>query len=191
MHEQMKKNEEKYATVEDPEQTSLEVGLSGIKIQGGLQAVRDAYFLHASLSQTPHVSRINNYNFNWDRMTSFEGDTGPYLQYAHVRLTSLTRKNPELLPLPPPEQIATETLAEQPAAREIVFCWARTWTWFVRRCGRTSRVGWSHSRSGWRMRFRARGRRLWSRARRTSSGRVRGCGFVCVRGMWLGLRCGC
>ena len=33
MHEQMKKNEEKYAAVEDPEQTSLEVGLSGIKIQ--------------------------------------------------------------------------------------------------------------------------------------------------------------
>jgi arginyl-tRNA synthetase len=67
------------------------------------------------------LSRINNYNFNWDRMTSFEGDTGPYLQYAHVRPTSLTRKNPELLPLPPPEQIATETLAEQPAAREIAF----------------------------------------------------------------------
>src|SRR6266851_3535306 len=60
-------------------------------------------------SQTDaRVFRINNYNFNWDRMTSFEGDTGPYLQYAHVRLTSLTRKNPELLPLPAPEQIAAE-----------------------------------------------------------------------------------
>ena len=38
-----------------------------------------------------------------------------------VRLTSLTRKNPELLPLPAPEQIAAETLVEQPAAREIAF----------------------------------------------------------------------
>jgi arginyl-tRNA synthetase len=27
-----------------------------------------------------------------DRMTSFEGDTGPYLQYAHARLCSMTRK---------------------------------------------------------------------------------------------------
>jgi len=27
-----------------------------------------------------------------DRMTSFEGDTGPYLQYAHARLCSITRK---------------------------------------------------------------------------------------------------
>ena len=28
-----------------------------------------------------------------DRMTSFEGDTGPYLQYAHARLCSITRKS--------------------------------------------------------------------------------------------------
>jgi arginyl-tRNA synthetase len=27
-----------------------------------------------------------------DVMTSFEGDTGPYLQYAHARLSSITRK---------------------------------------------------------------------------------------------------
>lgn len=27
-----------------------------------------------------------------DRMTSFEGDTGPYLQYAHARLCSIGRK---------------------------------------------------------------------------------------------------
>jgi arginyl-tRNA synthetase len=123
MHEQMKKNQEKYAAVEDPEQTSLEVGLAAIKIQD-MAAKRCAT---SSLSLCCHTDRtlagfrINNYTFNWDRMTSFEGDTGPYLQYAHVRLTSLTRKNPELLPLPPPDQIAAETLAEQPAAREIVF----------------------------------------------------------------------
>lgn len=36
--------------------------------------------------------RINNYTFDMDRMTSFEGDTGPYLQYAHARLCSITRK---------------------------------------------------------------------------------------------------
>ena len=27
-----------------------------------------------------------------DRMCSFEGDTGPYLQYAHARLCSITRR---------------------------------------------------------------------------------------------------
>jgi len=33
MHEQMKKNEDKYANVEDPETTSLEIAITGVKIQ--------------------------------------------------------------------------------------------------------------------------------------------------------------
>ncbi|KAF8898168.1 hypothetical protein CPB84DRAFT_1781072 [Gymnopilus junonius] len=103
MHEQMQKNEDKYAAVEDPEKTSLEIGITGVKIQDMA------------------AKRINNYTFNWDRMKSFEGDTGPYLQYAHVRLASIGRKNPHLLPLPPASQIATDTLAQYPHARDIAF----------------------------------------------------------------------
>ena len=38
------------------------------------------------------MQRINGYNFNMEAMTSFEGDTGPYLQYAHARLCSIVRK---------------------------------------------------------------------------------------------------
>jgi arginyl-tRNA synthetase len=30
--------------------------------------------------------------FDWDRMLSFEGDTGPYLQYAHVRADKILQK---------------------------------------------------------------------------------------------------
>jgi len=30
--------------------------------------------------------------FDWDRMLDFEGDTGPYVQYAHARLCSILRK---------------------------------------------------------------------------------------------------
>ncbi|KAJ7301371.1 hypothetical protein DFH08DRAFT_907012, partial [Mycena albidolilacea] len=103
MHEQMQKNEDKYAAIEDPERVALEIGITGVKIQDMA------------------AKRINNYTFNWDRMKSFEGDTGPYLQYAHVRLSSLSRKNPHLLPLPPPSQIDTTSLAESAHAREIVF----------------------------------------------------------------------
>src|ERR1700729_2527487 len=65
--------------------------------------------------------RINNYTFNWNRMLSFEGDTGPYLQYAHVRLSSISRKNSNLIPLPAPEAIDITTLTTSPQAREIVF----------------------------------------------------------------------
>ena len=36
--------------------------------------------------------RIKDTDFNWDQMLSFTGETGPYLQYTHVRLVSLRRK---------------------------------------------------------------------------------------------------
>ena len=53
-------------------------------------------------------------------MTSFEGDTGPYLQYAHVRLCSIERNVPNLLPLPPPSAIDVSLLTES-HARDIVY----------------------------------------------------------------------
>jgi len=98
VHEQTKKSQEKYAAVE---------GLLSL----ALTKLTD--FLASFL-------RINNCNFNWDRMTSF--DMGPYLQYAHVQLTSLTRENPLPLPPPTPAQIAAEMLAEQlPASEDRTF----------------------------------------------------------------------
>ena len=45
-------------------------------------------------------------------MKSFEGDTGPDLQYAHVRLSSMARRNPQRHPLPPAEEINTDLLVE-------------------------------------------------------------------------------
>jgi len=33
--------------------------------------------------------------FDWERMLDFEGDTGPYVQYAHARLCSILRKAAE------------------------------------------------------------------------------------------------
>ncbi len=39
--------------------------------------------------------RIKDYIFDLDRMVSFEGNTGPYLQYAHARICSIQRKAQE------------------------------------------------------------------------------------------------
>jgi arginyl-tRNA synthetase len=39
--------------------------------------------------------RIKDYVFDWDRMLAFEGNTGPYLQYAHARICSIARKAAE------------------------------------------------------------------------------------------------
>ncbi|AAS53168.1 AFL206Cp [Eremothecium gossypii ATCC 10895] len=80
MHEVMRKNEVKYAQVENPDEVADLVGISAVMIQD-MQA-----------------KRINNYEFKWERMLSFEGDTGPYLQYAHSRLRSVERNASEITP---------------------------------------------------------------------------------------------
>ncbi|PKS10138.1 hypothetical protein jhhlp_001888 [Lomentospora prolificans] len=74
MHEVMRKNETKYAQVENPEAVADILGISSVMVQDMTG------------------KRINNYTFNMNAMTSFEGDTGPYLQYAHARLCSISRK---------------------------------------------------------------------------------------------------
>ncbi|KAI5465386.1 hypothetical protein BGZ63DRAFT_373448 [Mariannaea sp. PMI_226] len=74
MHEVMKKNETKYSQIENPEAVADILGISSVMVQD------------------MSGKRINNYKFNMETMTSFEGDTGPYLQYAHARLCSIGRK---------------------------------------------------------------------------------------------------
>ncbi|KAF7595358.1 Arginyl-tRNA synthetase [Aspergillus hancockii] len=75
MHEVMKKNEDKYRQVENPEETADILGITAVMVQD------------------MSGKRINGYDFNLEAMTSFEGDTGPYLQYAHARLCSIIRKS--------------------------------------------------------------------------------------------------
>ena len=36
--------------------------------------------------------RVKDYVFDWERMLSFDGNTAPYLQYAHARICSIFRK---------------------------------------------------------------------------------------------------
>lgn len=74
MHEVMKKNPDKYAQIENPDATADILGISAIMVQDFSGKM------------------VNGYNFDMERMTSFEGDTGPYLQYAHARLCSMKRK---------------------------------------------------------------------------------------------------
>ena len=49
----------------------------------GLGAVK-----YADLS----TDRVKDYTFDWDRMLSFDGNTAPYLQYAHARICSIFRR---------------------------------------------------------------------------------------------------
>eukprot|EP01088_Endostelium_zonatum_P018267 TRINITY_DN5794_c0_g1_i1.p1 TRINITY_DN5794_c0_g1~~TRINITY_DN5794_c0_g1_i1.p1 ORF type:complete len:758 (+),score=247.44 TRINITY_DN5794_c0_g1_i1:56-2329(+) len=77
MEQKIKSNSEKSGEIEDVHETADIVGMSTVIVQ--------------DLS----ARRIRDYEFSWDRCTRSEGDTGPYLQYAHARLMSIERKNEE------------------------------------------------------------------------------------------------
>ncbi|CCH58138.1 hypothetical protein TBLA_0A03380 [Henningerozyma blattae CBS 6284] len=75
MYAQMIKDQDKLKQIKNPKETADKVGISGVMIQD-MQS-----------------KRATNYEFSWNRMLSFEGDTGPYLQYSHCRLKSIEDKN--------------------------------------------------------------------------------------------------
>ncbi len=63
-------------------------GTSDQEIAAIGRAVGIAAVKYADLSGDP----IKDYVFDLDRMIAFEGDTGPYIQYAHARIASLLTK---------------------------------------------------------------------------------------------------
>lgn len=64
--------------------------------------------------------RASNFTFDWTQATDPQGDTGPYLQYAHARAYSIMRKcgslepdpNADLLLLSAPEEVAVAKALE-------------------------------------------------------------------------------
>lgn len=100
MHTAMKANEKKYAQIHDPELVSDLVGISSIIIQ-------DMF-----------AKRHKDYEFDWSRMVSFEGDTGPYLQYAHARLCSIERNYGKLINL---QAIDLDVIVEK-EAYDLIEC---------------------------------------------------------------------
>ncbi|KAL5514035.1 hypothetical protein ACEPAG_2796 [Sanghuangporus baumii] len=103
MLEQMKTNEDKFKAVEDPEGTSDQIGMTCVKIQD-MQS-----------------KRAISYSFDPARMTSWDGDTGAYLQYAHVRMCSVTRKVAHQVTLREDVSNINVELLTEPKAREIVY----------------------------------------------------------------------
>lgn len=66
--------EAKRVSAEPGPETAAKVGIGAVK--------------YANLK----VSRQKNIRFEWDKILSFEGDSGPYLQYANTRAKSILRK---------------------------------------------------------------------------------------------------
>ena len=66
--------EERNPNLENKEEVAKQIGIGAI------------------LFQELFNQRIKDYVFNWDRTLSFEGETGPYVQYTHARSNSLLEK---------------------------------------------------------------------------------------------------
>jgi arginyl-tRNA synthetase len=64
------------------------------------------------------TERQRDYVFDLDRMVAFEGDTGPYLQYAHARIRSIFRRGS----LSAPEDVAVSVTQPAERALAIALC---------------------------------------------------------------------
>ena len=71
----LREREEKNGyTMENREELARQVGIGAVKFQELFN------------------QRIKDYVFDWDRTLSFDGETGPYVQYTHARMHSLLEK---------------------------------------------------------------------------------------------------
>lgn len=88
------------------------------------QAVGIGAVKYADLSS----DRVKDYVFDFDRMLAFEGNTGPYMQYAHARIRSIFRRgevdpatlDPSALALGEPEEraLVVALLGFEPIVRQ-------------------------------------------------------------------------
>jgi arginyl-tRNA synthetase len=86
-----------------------ETEVSVVAAMVGIGAVK-----YADLSS----DRIKDYIFDFDRMLAFEGNTGPYLQYAHARIASIERK--AAAEVIAPDNTPAVVLTEEPERRLAV-----------------------------------------------------------------------
>jgi arginyl-tRNA synthetase len=65
--------------------------------------------------------RVKDYTFDWDRMLALNGNTAPYLQYAHARIRSILRRaEQEGIPVQPPAALLLDLPAERALALELL-----------------------------------------------------------------------
>jgi arginyl-tRNA synthetase len=78
--------------VERARQVVKELGTSPDLSEAEQEAIAEAVGVGAIKYADLSTARDSEYVFDWDRMISFKGNTGPYLQYATTRIRSIFRK---------------------------------------------------------------------------------------------------
>jgi arginyl-tRNA synthetase len=98
------------AILDEVERDDEGLDLDAIAEDVGIGAIK-----YADLS----TARDSAYIFDWDRMISFKGNTGPYLQYATVRIRSIFRRGEVDADTPRGPIVITEP-AERELARKLL-----------------------------------------------------------------------
>ena len=87
--------EEKSPTLENKDEVARQVGVGAV--------------VYADLQN----GRIKDIDFSWDRVLSFDGETGPYVQYTHARCCSALRKAEGLEPAEPDYSALSDDYAQE------------------------------------------------------------------------------
>jgi arginyl-tRNA synthetase len=121
----------------------------------GREALADAVGIGAVKYGDLSTDRMRDYVFSYERMLAFDGNTAPYLQYAHARVRSIFRRAPEEAPVeagallvaePGEHSLAVELLSFEGVVRAVahslefhrltgyLYGLAATFTAFYERC---------------------------------------------------------
>jgi arginyl-tRNA synthetase len=65
---------------------------NGQPVEGDLESIARAVGIGAVKYADLSTDRARDYRFDWDRMLAFDGNTAPYIQYAHARARSILRR---------------------------------------------------------------------------------------------------
>jgi arginyl-tRNA synthetase len=82
--------------------------------QATLTSIAEAVGIGAVKYADLSTARDSEYVFDWDRMISFKGNTGPYLQYASARIRSIFRRAGL-----DPDGVTGPITIEEPAERDL------------------------------------------------------------------------
>ena len=108
---------------EPPDMVSLDAVLGNIRLRVRPEEMDDVSGVvgigavkYADLRQ----NRLSDYQFDWDKMISFQGNSGPYLQYAYARCASIFAKGGLTIEAASDATIALDAPAEQTLGKQLL-----------------------------------------------------------------------